>query len=309
MNRYRTSLLIYMLLLSVTPSGTSKAGDLAFYFVNGQIHCLDFEHPKYDSTLSLTTTRDDKEFDFYGTASGLYIEYVSKQDSSEKYRTVNYGFLDPPSIIENRIQRVFSRKIEQGDGAYFKTYRYKCLLLVPLTHKDVVEGKYAVIRNSRILDTILLHKQRFNRELWQYEPNVQADSSQLNQIIIADQTDIDGSIFDEVPCSSVVVAKLRSGELGIYDGGMLQSKIKLDCMSDIVLNRDETIVRLFSNISNISNNKFVVQAQVYVINSRNERFNREYFFMLLCSVHGDILRTLITPFPLLDHRGIAFLSW
>lgn len=309
MNRYRASLLIYLLLLSVTPSENSKAGDLAFYFVNGKIHCLDFEHPKYDSTLSLATTGEDQDFDFYGTASGLYIEYVSKQDSSEKYSTINFGFLDPPSIIENRIQRVFSRKIEQGDGAYFKTYRYKCLLLVPLTHEDVVVGKYAVIRDFRILDTILLHKQRFSRELWHYEPNVQADSSQLNQIIIADQTDIDGSILGEVPCSSVEVAKLPSGDLGIYDGGMLQNKIKVDCMSDIVLNRDETIIRLFSNVSNISNNKFVVQAQVYVINSRDERFNREYFFMLLCSVRGDILRKLITPFPLLDHRGIAFLSW
>ena len=295
------------LVIGIMHPSTVQATDLVFYIENDKPYYVDFDHPRYESILSMVP--NGKFFSVYGTGQGLYVVYSREQDSSAKNDSVIVKYLEPPTLTAENNQPVLTKSIEQGDRIFVDTYRYKCLLLVWISRENNGKTKYAVLRGSRILDTVVLSRPSLDKAALRYTPSTLSDSIQLDRIISSDQYGIDGQHAGKDSCNPFEVAKLPGGDLGIYKDGVLQNKIKVDCISDIVLDKDDTIVQLIRDFSNVSNSKFVVRVEVFVINARNEIMNRSYFIMLLCDTSGAILRKLITQYQLRNSGGLAFISW
>ncbi len=295
------------LVIGIMHPSTVQATDLVFYIENDKPYYVDFDHPRYESILSMVP--NGKFFSVYGTGQGLYVVYSREQDSSAKNDSVIVKYLEPPTLTAENNQPVLTKSIEQGDRIFVDTYRYKCLLLVWMSRENNGKTKYAVLRGSRILDTVVLSRLSLDEAALRYIPSTRSDSILLDRIISSDQSGIDGVNASNAPCSPFEVTQLACYNMGIFIDGVLQNTMEVNYTSDVVLNKDDTIISHLSDISNVSNGKFVMRAEVFVVNSRYERLNREYYYLLLCDVSGIILKKILMPHQGPNVDGLAFLSW
>ena len=307
MERYIASVFFYTLVLGVLLTRVVRSEDLVFYRDHGELHYVNFDHPRYESNLSIEPTV--KFLSVYGTGQGLYVVYSREQDSSAKNDSVIVKYLEPPTLTAENNQPVLTKSIEQGDRIFVDTYRYKCLLLVWISRENNGKTKYAVLRGSRILDTVVLSRLSLDEAALRYIPSTRSDSILLDRIISSDLSGVDGVNASNAPCSPFEVTQLACYNMGIFIDGVLQNAMEVNYTSDVVLNKDDTIISHLSDISNVSNGKFVMRAEVFVVNSRYERLNREYYYLLLCDVSGIILKKILMPHQGPNVDGLAFLSW
>ncbi len=307
MERYIASVFFYPLVLGVLLTEVIRAEDLVFYRNHGELYYVNFDHPRYESILS--TVPNSKFLSVYGTEQGLYVVYSSKHDSPTNNEAVIVKYLEPPTLTAENNQPVLIKELGQGDKVYHSAYSYKCLLLVMLSFSTNEMITYEVLRGSRVLDTVVLSRTNLDEAALRDVPSTRSDSILLDRIISSDLSGIDGVNTSNAPCSPFEVTQLACYNMGIYIDGVLQNTMEVNYTSDVVLNTDDTIISHLSDISNVSNGKFVLRAEVFVVNSRYERLNREYYYLLLCDVSGIILKKVLMPRQGPNVDGLAFLSW
>jgi len=307
MERYIASIFFYPLVLGVLLTGVIRAEDLVFYRKHGELHYVNFDHPRYESILSMVS--NGKFLSVYGTEQGLYVVYSTKHDSSARNDAVIVKYLEPPTLTGENNQPVLIKELGQGYDVYHSGYRYKCLLLVMLSFSTNEMITYEVLRGSRVLDTVVLSRSNLDEAALRDVPSTRSDSILLDRIISFDQSGIDGLYASNAPCSPFEVTQLACYNMGIFIDGVLQNTMEVNYTSDVVLNKDDTIISHLSDISNVSNGKFVMRAEVFVVNSRYERLNREYYYLLLCDVSGVMLKKILMPHQGPNVDGLAFLSW